>query len=289
MPEQETLAPPAETEPSPEPEEGAGSPEEAAPGDGGGSPSLAWKLARIMGEMDRIPKDEYRHVEVETRGGGSYSYDYIPESVLMERLRPKLAAARIAAVYSDEILRSPDPEIDGDNLTIVRVELRLVDGETGEELKLASEGYGTDYGDKGANKAKTSAMRYLLWKTFLFASDVEPEGENVERRSGSTTGARAGGRPASDKQKSLVRRLIEELARDNVTFSGDHPDAAIHRRTPVEDLKGPQSSKLIDFLMDAQRSAPGDLDAGPLDELLGPRSEGGDFPPDEEPGEGYGG
>jgi hypothetical protein len=44
-----------------------------------------------------------------------------------------------------------------------------------------AEGVGTDKGDKHVNKAKTAAMRYLLWKWFLVPSDVDPEVENIDR------------------------------------------------------------------------------------------------------------
>ncbi|MBA2742684.1 MAG: ERF family protein [Actinobacteria bacterium] len=241
------------------------------------------KLAKIMGELSAIPKDKLRHVEVKTATGGSYSYDYITEATLMEELRPKLAAAGIATFYSDEILRNPEGE---DNLTVVRVSLTFADGETGEIWTCQSDGYGTDRGDKGANKAKTSALRYLLWKTFLFASDLDPETESVERRSGGSGGG-ASGKPASDKQKALVRRLLNEVADVGVTFGGDHPDEAVHRRTPVEDLSSPQASRLIDLLGSA-KAASGDLDAGPLDGLIGGRLEGGgDFPPKSDDDIGY--
>src|SRR5258708_2559699 len=96
--------------------------------------------------------------------GGSYSYDYIEESTLMEKIRPLLAAEGVAVYYSDEILN-----IQG-NLASVRVLLTLVDGESGDSFTMHADGVGTDYGDKHVSKAKTTAMRYLLWKWFLVPS-----------------------------------------------------------------------------------------------------------------------
>ena len=87
------------------------------------------KLAKIMGELSAIPADKMRHVEVQTRTGGTYSYDYITEATLMEELRPRLAREGIATLYSDEVIRHPTKD---DNLTVVRVKLTFADGETGE-------------------------------------------------------------------------------------------------------------------------------------------------------------
>jgi len=261
-----------------EPEPAAAGPEEPAETPPRG---LYAKLAAIMGELSAIPAEKMRHVTVETRSGGSYSYDYITEATLMEELRPRLAREGIAVMYQDTILRSPAPSEEGDNLTIVKVTLTFIDGETGEKWGSSSEGYGTDVADKGANKAKTSAMRYLLWKMFLFASDLDPETESVDRRSGGSRAA-ANGKPASQAQRTLVGRLLGELDEAGVTFGGSRPYDAIFTRTSVEDQTSPQASRLIDLLQSAKKAEPGDLSTEPLDALLGEPREGGDFPPPDD-------
>lgn len=136
--------------------------------------TLASKIAKVQlaAEVSRLPK---RTVNVSISSGGSYKYDYIEESTLMEKIRPLLASEGVAVFYSDEI-----KDITG-NLARVRVTLTLVDGESGEQFEMFAEGVGTDKGDKHVNKAKTAAMRYLLWKWFLVPSDIDPETENVER------------------------------------------------------------------------------------------------------------
>lgn len=135
---------------------------------------LARKMAAIQLAAN-VGGLEQRNVRVETSTGGSYSYDYITEPTLMRVIRPLLAEYGIAVFYSDEIKTMTG------NAATVRVELTLVDGETGQERTMHAEGLGTDKGDKAVNKAKTSALRYLLWKWFLVPSDIDPEEENVER------------------------------------------------------------------------------------------------------------
>jgi hypothetical protein len=146
--------------------------------------TLAGKWAAILGELEAIPRNG--HAEVQTRSGGSYSYDYVLESDLMEALRPKLAAHGIAAFYSDEIL-SQEPIGDSSYLqTTVRVSLTLVDADNPEDVMvLTADDTAADLGDKGARKAKTGAVRYLLLKGTLNPSDAldDPDAESnvVER------------------------------------------------------------------------------------------------------------
>lgn len=277
----ESDAPVAEApEPGPEPDPA----EEPGERDDGPSPrGLYAKLAEIMGELSAIPSAKMRHVEVATRSGGTYSYDYITEATLMEELRPRLASRGICVFYSDKILRSPSLEHSDDNLTVVQVSLTFVDGETGEKWNSSAEGYGTDLGDKGANKAKTSALRYLLWKTFLFASDLDPETESVERRSRGGNG-RGGGTKgdATDKQKGMVSRIASELDEKGVRLDGLRVPDAIHVRTPVEDLTRQQASALIDLLQGLKKSDEVEFvtpegSTPPLDGLLGAPSPSGDL------------
>lgn len=141
---------------------------------------LAAKIAKVQlaADVDALPKRTVT-VNIQAKGdrpAGSYSYAYIEESTLMEKIRPLLAEHGVAVFYSDEILN-----IAG-NLAQVRVHLTLIDGDTGEQFAMYADGVGTDYGDKHVSKAKTTAMRYLLWKWFLVPSgDVDPEAENVNR------------------------------------------------------------------------------------------------------------
>jgi hypothetical protein len=136
---------------------------------------LAAKIAKVQlkAEVQNLPK---RTVTVQTQKGGTYSYDYIEEATLQEVIRPLLAEEGVATLYSDEI-----KSIQG-NMATVKVTLTLIDGESGAWFQMNAEGVGTDMGDKHVNKAKTSAMRYLLWKWFLVPSgDVDPEAESIER------------------------------------------------------------------------------------------------------------
>jgi hypothetical protein len=248
---------------------------------------LYGKLAIIMGELSAIPRDKLRHVEVQTSSGGTYSYDYITEATLMEELRPRLAREGIAVFYSDEVIRHPTKD---DNLTVVRVTLTFADAASDSTVELTADGYGTDRGDKGANKAKTTALRYLLWKTFLFASDLDPETESVERQARSAArepskSARVN-KPATQGQKQGLRTLAGEMDDRGVELNGRKVYDAIHLRTPIEDMTYDQAARTMRLLNDANKTGELALTVGagqtdPLDAILGPVTEGGDFPPEE--------
>lgn len=252
------------------------------------SARLYRKIASVMGTISAIPKSEYRTVTVETSGGGSYSYDFIPEGVLMERIRPALAERGVAVLYSDKIV----PNVhEGDDQTVtVEIAVTFADGETGARWTCRATAEGTDKGDKAASKAKTTATRYLLWKTFLVSGDLDPEAENVARRSGGGGGSR-GGRPATEKQREFALRVLSEADEAGLRDTDDRrPYDAVQARVPVADLLGPQASWLIDETLAAKKAiGTADLDAikakwtAGLNEQLGAPRPPGDFPPADEP------
>lgn len=172
---------------------------------------LATKIAKVQkkAEVSALPK---RTVSVSMRSGGSYTYDYIEESTLMEKIRPLLAEEGVAVFYSDEI-----KAISG-NLATVRITLTLIDGDSGERFEMFAEGVGTDMGDKHVNKAKTAAVRYLLWKWFLVPSDIDPERENIERED----------RPPKAQMKWASKEDVDSFL-DDVVKAGFQRDQAQER------------------------------------------------------------
>lgn len=159
--------------------------------------TLDERMAAVQLELENV--ERRGHAEVKTRSGAEYTYDYILESDLMKAIRPLLAKHGIATYYSDRIVSI-------DNGT-ARVEVSIVLSANGEIRTLTGEGVANDLGDKHANKAKTSAVRYLLWKTFLQPSDEDPEQENVSTQE--ATGA-AQGRAAATRTRRSTEKTPEQ-------------------------------------------------------------------------------
>lgn len=148
--------------------------------------SLASKLARIMGELESVPK----------RGRNDFhGYDYATEADIAAAVRSKLAAAGVAVC----ITTNGEPTLQGD-LMLVPLTISLVDGETGELWGGNFYGAAQDKGDKALWKAMTGAMKYFLLKTFLISTGDDPEADvSTDERAAARTEPRQatdGGPPA---------------------------------------------------------------------------------------------
>lgn len=167
--------------------------------------TLDERIAAVQLELEDVPRAG--HAVVQTRSGGEYSYDYITEADLMKAIRPLLAKHGIASYYSDQLVSLEN------GVAVVKVTLTFA--ANGEERVLTAEGVGTDTGDKHANKAKTSAMRYLLWKTFLQPSDEDPEQENVPADAAAAAASArkpAPARPAARSGQPSRGRVLERVS-----------------------------------------------------------------------------
>ena len=131
--------------------------------------TLAAKMATIMGELSRLPK---------TGRNDFHKYDFLEESVLVDAVRPLLAAQGIGV--SQQILEYSQ---DG-NRSIVHLKIIYRDGDSGEEMFSTGIGEGVDKSDKGLPKATTSAFKYALKNTFLISSGDDVENDEVEAKPG---------------------------------------------------------------------------------------------------------
>lgn len=150
---------------------------------------LAAKLARILGELGKVEK---------TGRNDFHHYDYLKEDDLVWAIRPKLADAGIFVFESTvsqhlEVLETGVDErgnVRKALITTVATQHTFMDGETGEQFTVMSQGQGADNGDKGAYKAITGAQKYFLYKNFMIATGDDPEADpkTDERGAGGVTG-----------------------------------------------------------------------------------------------------
>jgi hypothetical protein len=124
--------------------------------------SLYRKLAKVMSQVDRVPK---------TGHNAFHKYDYVTESDLVEKIRGFLAAENIIILPS---VKSVDRAGD---LTNAEIEFVFADGDSGETHTAVMWGCGQDKSDKGIYKAYTGAVKYMLMKTFLVSTGDDPEDE----------------------------------------------------------------------------------------------------------------
>lgn len=129
---------------------------------------LATKIARIMGELARVPKNGRN---------AFHNYDYVTESDLVDELRHRLAAHGVAILPSvvDHVVTATTERGKSSSLATVTLELTFVDGESGDLMVTRWIGQGMDQGDKAYYKAYTGAFKYGLMKTFLISTGDDPE------------------------------------------------------------------------------------------------------------------
>ncbi len=113
------------------------------------------KLARVMGKLERLPKNGWNE---------HFSYAFATDADVADAIRPLLADEGIAVLVS-----SKEPKFEAQT-TLLPVVIRLVDSETGQSETFEWTGQAMDRQDKGINKAATAAIKYWLLKTFLLST-----------------------------------------------------------------------------------------------------------------------
>lgn len=160
--------------------------------------TLARKLAAIMKEIGKVPKSGHNSF---------HKYDYVTENDLVYAVRQKLSEADIFVFTSVEnqavqIVRDDtDPSrIKQSILALVTTRHTFVDGESGEQFSVLSQGQGADVGDKAGYKAITGAMKYFLYKCFMIPTGDDPEAdEKTDHRHSEPSPARTTPTPSSRK------------------------------------------------------------------------------------------
>ncbi|MCA1027675.1 ERF family protein [Cytobacillus kochii] len=155
--------------------------------------SIYKKIAKVMSEVSRVPKNGYNSFN---------KYKYATESDLTESIRPILNEVGLA--FFSNVL---EQERNGD-FTKVKMEFTLIDLDTSETLKSYYWGEGQDKNDKGLYKAYTGATKYFFMKTFLIPTGDDPEGNEDNQTPKNSKSEKM----ATDKQLDLVKRLIIEVA-----------------------------------------------------------------------------
>lgn len=135
--------------------------------------SIAAKLVEIMKECSHITKS----------GTNDYhGYSYATSSDVLQMVNASLSRHHICSVVTPELLRmEPSTTAKGseEHLATVRVDIALIDGDTGETLTISGIGSGQDANDKAVMKAQTAAIKYAYLLSFAICADDDPEREDL--------------------------------------------------------------------------------------------------------------
>lgn len=134
--------------------------------------SLHRKLAEVMAEVDRIPKNG-------TAPAAMGGFKFVQVGDAADVIRKALASRNVSMLPSTvEILSEVEHATkSGGTMTTqtIRTTWALTDGETGETVSIQSLGTGADTGDKFSPKAQTNSMKYALLMGFLLSTGDDPE------------------------------------------------------------------------------------------------------------------
>ena len=138
---------------------------------------LAIKLAKVMQEVKYIQKTGFNSF---------HKYKYATEADVNEKVREELAKQNVImlpSMKSHEMRLHTNRSGVTEYITLVDMEFRFVDGDTGEEYTVNMAGEGQDAGDKGIYKAIAGAQKYALMKVFMIPTGDDPEAdEGVDER-----------------------------------------------------------------------------------------------------------
>jgi hypothetical protein len=147
--------------------------------------------------------------------------------------------AFIPSVVPGSIERFEVPAKNGVNfVTRLWLNVKFVDGDSGEILESTWPGEGQDNADKGCYKAITGAEKYALMKTFLIPTGDDPENENDAER-GSIV-------KSSAKQESKTDRAwTEHRAADPSAVTPPIHTETSSDRAPSNVISEAQSKRLF--------------------------------------------
>ena len=154
------------------------------------------KLAAAISDVERIGRDgKNQH----------FKYTYTSAEQVYRVIRGPLLQHGLVVIPE-----ATGYETAGD-LSTVRLRMRIVDTETGEEIVSQWYGEGQDKGDKAIFKAFTGGMKTWLKHLFLLPADDDPEADSATDRA-----------PAKTDEMAQLRTMIGRsgLSKDDMAIVG---------------------------------------------------------------------
>lgn len=152
------------------------------------------KLAAAISDVDRIGKD----------GTNSFhKYTYTSAEQVYRVIRGPLLEHGLVVIPE-----ATGYECNGD-LGTVRLRIRIVDTETGEQIESQWYGEGQDKGDKAVFKAYTGGLKTYLKHLFLLPADDDPEADpSTDRAPARSKTNRSSGQASGGDDLAQLRALV---------------------------------------------------------------------------------
>lgn len=142
--------------------------------------NIAGKLVKIMEECSVIRKNGTNDF---------HKYKYATSADVLEKVNASLVKHKVAAIVLPEIIESNDVTTSKGNiehLVTVKVDITLIDNDSGESIAIAGIGSGQDSGDKAVMKAQTAAIKYAYMLSLAISTNDDPEADSRTDESANT-------------------------------------------------------------------------------------------------------
>lgn len=133
---------------------------------------IAAKLVKVMQECSCVKKNginDFHH------------YNYATSADVLEKINAALTKYGLISVAMPELVNMQDIITNKGNtehLATVRMEIILVDSESGETVTITGIGSGQDPTDKAVMKAQTAAIKYAYLLSMAISTGDDPEAES---------------------------------------------------------------------------------------------------------------
>ena len=132
---------------------------------------IAAKLVKVMEECSHVLK----------RGTNDFHhYSYATSADVLEKVNSALVANKICALVKPELIgleNVTNAKGNVEHLSTVKVDITLIDAESGEKVEISGMGNGQDAGDKAVMKAETAAIKYAYMLSFAISTGDDPEAD----------------------------------------------------------------------------------------------------------------
>lgn len=132
---------------------------------------IASKLVKIMQETAYVQKNGVNEF---------HKYKYVTSADVLEKINKAFTKYGIISVATPELMQLEEVKTSKGNLerlAMVKLEILLVDIDSGESLKITGLGSGQDAGDKAVMKAQTAAIKYAYLLSLAISVGDDPETE----------------------------------------------------------------------------------------------------------------
>lgn len=142
--------------------------------------NLAKKMIDVMKDCSRVLKN----------GENSFHhYKYVTSADVLEKVNAALVKNGICSIAVPELLNMVEvTNLKGniEHLATVKMDILLIDKDSGETVTITGMGSGQDGGDKAIMKAQTAAIKYAYLLSLAISTGDDPEAdlktdENMER------------------------------------------------------------------------------------------------------------